>query len=175
MKQEIHTLQAYSVFDKKSWLQEAEVIKNRYLTGLQQFEQNYFFSQAAKLIKMRDGNLVRRNDSFMSLHQPPPNRRDTFGSFFTKHNKKQAEVSSLFDSNEDIQNTQNENRTDRSPTAIVSPEELSSAKKKLNGGYIRRESHLSEGSKVSAEDLMTGKKKLRESSNSRHKSNIFIL
>jgi hypothetical protein len=50
-KQEIHTLQTYSVFDKNSWLQEAESARSRYISMCFDLESTYMRSQMARYRK----------------------------------------------------------------------------------------------------------------------------
>ena len=85
-KQEIHTLQTYSVFDKNSWLQEAESARSRYVSMSFDLELAYMRVQLAKYRATASGTATSQKSLDESNHQ------SVIGSFFFGHRKNADET-----------------------------------------------------------------------------------
>lgn len=172
------------MFDKKSWLQEAEAVKDTYVETYTKFEHGFMKMQCLRFMK----NFLSMTASSNHLHPSFRNSPITFpddsyqgsylGAFFFKSTaKKQTDDSASFVSIEETSQSagtaksksQTPNIMQSVPEAPLVPklssDELLQGKKKLSGSYIRRESikAMPDTPKVSSDDLLSGRKNLRTS------------
>jgi hypothetical protein len=104
--QEVHNIQTYSAFDKKSWLQEAEAARSRYCSMFYNFEMSYI---KLKISRFKFSIALSPNGVFESPSGSQSGFRGFFGGKAPKKNK--AENGETDDDNESPNYSQSIHRT----------------------------------------------------------------